>query len=590
MASRLTTQRVRRLWGAVEASRKKMQPFRENRIEALRQYVGTHYSDDGAKLPVPINLLELAIQIYVRQMAARTPQALVTTPHATLKPSAAQLELGLNHLAKEIRLGRTLQHAVLDAMFSLGVVKTGLYQTGSVTVDGILHNVGQPFADTVHLDDWVQDMAARRWEEIAFAGNKYRLPMEDLRASGLYDQAVVNELRASLKTGLTEEGDDRAETISGNVPYDEDEYRDHVDLWDIWVPADRAIVTLSADHPTKILRMDDYEGPECGPYHVLSFSDVPGNIMPLPPVALWMDLHTLANNIFRKLEDQANRQKKITFYRPGGDTDAQRQQAAKDGAYIASDDPKATTEASSGGIDPQNFALFLGTKDLFSWRAGNLDSLGGLSAEAPTLGQEELLHQQNSVRIADMQDRTTEFAGDIMESLANYLFYDPLILLPETMRVDGTELEIPIEITSDSFEGDFLQYNYTIAPHSMEHKSPAARLQTVVQVFTQFIAPFAPQLQAQGIGINWDQLLRLIGKYADMPELNEILQFSQMSEIMQQGPVGQPPAKPPFTERTNVRVNAPGRTRSGAGEVMMNALMGAASQPDEANAAFNFGG
>ena len=88
-----------RLKTSLEASYKKLKPFRENNIEAVRQYVGSHYSNDGADDKVPINLLELAINIYIRQLAARAPNVLVTTPYSgrmpgtmNLKPYAANLE------------------------------------------------------------------------------------------------------------------------------------------------------------------------------------------------------------------------------------------------------------------------------------------------------------------------------------------------------------------------------------------------------------------------------------------------------------------------------------------------------------------
>ena len=53
--------KMSRLSEAIMFSRRKMQPFRENRLKAIRQYVGTNYSENGATDKVPINLLEQAI-------------------------------------------------------------------------------------------------------------------------------------------------------------------------------------------------------------------------------------------------------------------------------------------------------------------------------------------------------------------------------------------------------------------------------------------------------------------------------------------------------------------------------------------------
>ena len=116
---------LKKLRQAVDYSRRQLQPFRQQRYEVIRQYVGYHYSDDGAADRVPVNLLELAINIYTQQMAARVPQVLVSTSFRPLKPSAANFELALNHLLKEIRFGDTIRLAVIDALFSIGIIKTG---------------------------------------------------------------------------------------------------------------------------------------------------------------------------------------------------------------------------------------------------------------------------------------------------------------------------------------------------------------------------------------------------------------------------------------------------------------------------------
>ena len=128
--------KLKRLREAIDYSRRKLMPFRQQRYEAIRQYVGFHYSDDGTSDRIPVNLLELAVNIYTQQMAARAPKALVQTRFAELKPMAANFELALNHLIKEIRLGQTIRLAVIDALFSLGIIKSGLERRASVEIDG----------------------------------------------------------------------------------------------------------------------------------------------------------------------------------------------------------------------------------------------------------------------------------------------------------------------------------------------------------------------------------------------------------------------------------------------------------------------
>ena len=115
----------------------------------------------------------------------------------------------------------------------------------------------------------------------------------------------------------------------------------------------------------------------------------------------------------------------------------------------------------------------------------------------------------------------------------------------------------------------------------MQHQSPQMKLQALVQVFQQFIAPFAPMMAEQGIGINFEALLNTIGKYANVNELNEILEFSQPSGMYDKPMVGQPPQKMGTTRHISERVNRPGATRSGKDAALMQTLLGGNPQAAE---------
>ena len=96
--------KMSRLQNAIEYSRRKLQPYREKRLHAIRQFVGTHYTDNGATTRVPMNLLEMAVSIYRRAIAARRPQVLVTAKDRKKQATAQQFESALNNLIKDIDL------------------------------------------------------------------------------------------------------------------------------------------------------------------------------------------------------------------------------------------------------------------------------------------------------------------------------------------------------------------------------------------------------------------------------------------------------------------------------------------------------
>lgn len=563
-----------RLVKARDGSRKALQSFRENRLTALRSFVGHHYSEDGSTTCTPINLIELAASIYTRALAPKPPRLLVKTAHAPLKSQATLLSMAVNHLADAIDLQSTYRRAVADALFGMGIIKVGLCAYPTAPLEGFRHAQGQPYLDNVDADDWVHDMSARRYESVGFAGNRYRLPFEAVQQAEQFDPAVRAKLTPTAITSTNPEGDERSTVLSQGDLGDDDEFEDHVELWDLWLPQDKLLVTLAAEGPEEPLRVIEWDGPAFGPFRLLCFEEVPGQILPLPPVALWRDLHDTGNIIFSKLKDQAERQKTIVGYAGAAAKDAERLVSARDGEAILMNNPERIKEYRFGGADNIGLAFLLQVKDLFSWFAGNLDALGGLSPQADTLGQDQLLNANASKRLSAMEEVTSLFELGGMRDLAWYLFTDPLIDLPMTKRIPGTSIEVPVSYRAEDRSGDFLDYNFQLVPYSQAEQTPAQRLQTLQQVFAAFIAPFAGQLQQQGHNIDFEALLKLVGQLTNMPEFEEFLQFADSGQTPDwPGPVGQPPTKSPVTTRNYVRTNRSGATRAGKDQALMGMLM-----------------
>lgn len=564
-----------KLWASVSTSRRKLEVFRRNRAACLKEYVGYHYSEDGAADKVPVNLLQLMVNIYSRLLVPSSPALLVTTPHAHLKPIAANLQLACKRLLQDIDFESTSRTAVMDALFSIGIIKVGINNSGSVELGGVTHDVGQPFADYVSLDDWVHDVTARRVEDFSFCGNRYRIPKEDAMDSGLFDTSVLERANSSEHTVLNETGDDRASRISQGGPVF-DEFREMIELWDIWVPGageSGQIVTFVSDAELPPCRIVDWQGPERGPYHLLRLFDVPDNVMPLAPVLQFIDLHDSVNRLYRKLIRQAERQKTIMAY-SGTKEDADRIQNANDGEGWHIDQPDKVQQLKFGGPEEINLLFASSLKDLYTWGTGNLDALGGLSPQASTLGQDKLLMEQASQMIQEMQRRTSSFIRGVMRDLTWWLWEDPLIAIPLTKRV-GT-VEIPTVFSSSAKEGDFLDYNFDIDPYSMQVHTPAMRMNTIKEIMSTIVAPFASNLEQQNLAIDMRALLKILGSYANAPELSEIIVSMEApltpdTDIVHDAK----PRKSPVSIRNYVRTNrsfAP--TRRGSDVMLQQGLMG----------------
>ena len=73
----------KRLVRSIQWSRNQLDKFSKKRLEALQQLVGWHYAAySGSKLRVPINLLELAVQVFTQQLGAFGHAAVNVTRHS----------------------------------------------------------------------------------------------------------------------------------------------------------------------------------------------------------------------------------------------------------------------------------------------------------------------------------------------------------------------------------------------------------------------------------------------------------------------------------------------------------------------------
>lgn len=595
MAYSMDGDKIDRLARAIEYSRRKMQPFREKRLEAIKQYVGGNYGEYGPYDRVPINLMEMALSIYKRQVAARSPQVTVTSQNPEAKPVAENFQLALNLLLKEINFEETLQRWVVDAMFAMGVVKCGIAPEASSEIMGFTHDTGQPFVDNVDLDDFVFDVGAKRWDQIQFCGNRYCLPYEAVMDLKMFGKDA--DLQPSQYTPSTNEGgDDRVQTLTTQgTGYGDESYMPMIELWDIWLPYENVLVTLPADvdggvRHTETQRVVEWYGPEGGPYHRLGFNDVPGNIFPTAPAMQLIDLHDLSNRVFRKLGRQAERQKTLTVVGAGAEEDGRRIGSADDGDIIRSDRPEATKEVAYGGVDQSSLAFMVQLRQMFSYLGGNLDTMGGLARAADTVGQEQLISQSASTKIADMQAAVSTAVNGVIVDLAKYLYHDPVANPRIYKQIPETDVTVQADFSPSMRTIDFVDYNIDIAPYSMQSRSPAERVQTVSQVVANFVLPMAQNLQQMGMTFDMKEFIEIVSKYSNTPELQDVLrnmtpaEQEQLKSAMEMAKTTQAGSiKPTQTTRKYVRENvAAGMSGTARDDAMTRMMMGAGNQQSEA--------
>ena len=558
MALYMNETRWGRLDKAIEWSLRQMIFPRRERFDAFQQFCGSHYAEGGAERIVPVNFLALAVMIFVRRLAARAPTAMLSTVSQDIRPLAATFQEALNLIPGEINLVHTLRQWVTEAIFSpWGVIKCGL-------------NNGKTFADLVTLDDYFIDMSATRMDTIDFEGNDYWEDYEKI----MEDKRFVNKegLSRDERTPLGPNGERRTQQIA--VDETMVTYKDKKWLRDVWVPDEGLLVTVAV-RDKRVIREVDLDELRHSPYFKLSYNSIPGQLMPLPSVALWRDLHDLGNSLFRKLGNGADSQKTcLGFANDDEGVGAFKNARDGEGFKYQGQDPKVLK---AGGIDPQTMLFFLQTRDLMSYFAGNLDSLGGLGAQAETATQDKLISGAANAQLDDMSDTTITATESVFQALAYYEWTDPVKKRTLMKTVPGVDWKIPVEFgPAERRNAKFGSFYIKLDVHSMQKDSPEVKLGKLRGIVNEFILPLADAIMAQGGVIDVKAILKRAGEYANFPEADEFVIFVDMPESTRGPASGAGARGPAVTSRTYTHASSPAPRQSQTAQ-MMQQLMSAGS-------------
>ena len=524
---------AQRLAAAVAQADDKLAVHRRNRVMFLKQFAG-HYYTAGASAsgsadpaaPQSLNMVFLMTSVLVPNLIYHEPRSMISTPQSSLRGQAELFALAWNHLAREIDLKRTLRTVVTDAMFGAGIIKTGLcggaYVEGLDEPSGYLHDNGQPFADAVDLDDYIIDPHARTREHATFEGNRYRLPLDYVLASGLYQRSLAERLVPTHRWG--DSANPTAADISASSPAGSgDSLAQYVELIDLWLPNENVVVTIGAGEaaPQGFLREVQWDGPERGPYEMLGFHWVPNNVMPIPPVSVLFDMHVMINAMSDKLAHQADRQKDLLLYDRRDAEEAEAIEGAADGDMIGVDNVDRYSQVSFGGANPRGYEHLAFLFEQFNRIGGNTDLLGGLGPQSDTLGQDSMLMTNASIRVDDMRSQVYELVQRVGEKLAWYLWTDPLIELPLVKRSASGE-QTSVTFSAADREGDFLDYNFDIEPYSMAADSPNQRYHRTMEWVEKVILPTAKLAAEQGKTLNVKRLAEITGRLLNIKEVDEL--------------------------------------------------------------------
>lgn len=554
----------------------KLNKFREQMVQHVKQLAGSQYGEEACDDNTPIPLMSLAHRIYRRFIGTREPRAVVATRFRELLPQAATLELALNHQLEKMNLGEALTKCGSQALFRMGTMEVGVDEDG------------ETFADDILFEDRILDMRGRTAREMRWSGHRFRMSLEEAKNNPRFDPKVRKELEVydeedDVDNGKSKESKSNQVSI-GNGLHKEG-IEPEVELTQIWIPSQRMILIMGPSHgpdggmkkPLRVI--ENWKGPEWGPYIDLGFGYIPGNLMPQGVLPSIYEMHLIANKLFNKAAIQADRQKTNMLVKNSAKDEAETVAEAGDGRQIFTDDPDAFKEVRTGGADQQTLAMVMWTKQMAMLLGGNLDALGGLSAQTSTVGQDRLLNDSANETVADIQLDTQLFAKRVIGSIAWHLWNDPLVDIQVFKQIGRSGITVPARFNRESRTGEFFQYDFQIDPYSLKPKSPQERSAIAESFLMKIVMPLMPQMQQAGMSIDWEYLMKMFARYSNTPELDHMILYTGGESIAPETPEGS--SMPASTTRKYIRENRSGATRNGQEQAMIASMMSGGSKNPE---------
>jgi hypothetical protein len=568
-----------RVLKAVKTSREALEPFRRVRKELVRDYVGSWYSEGGARNKTLVNLMNQTARIYTVALAANNPQVMVSTPLVENWPFARRFEVNLNKLIGDMALDTTFRAIVLDAFFCIGCGVVMMRDTDT-RFHGLLESEedvwldpGEPWLNRVSLDDLILDMPAKELTKMRYCGHRYRADYEKVMDEPGYDKKVKDKLKATKRTQQETTG---AAREIGSENAEDDDLKDMVWLQDLWIAENKTVATLPVDQDLPPLIERNWIGSQAGPYKFLSLGNVPDNVIPASPAVNLKGMHDLQNRLHRRMEADSDAHRVVNAYPPAGADDAEKIRTAKRNSWVRIGDPRSIAQIEVGGVDQRDMALATFIQDEYDRLAGNLQAMGGLGPQSATVGQEELSFLQLSRNVADMRMSVVSFAADCTLDLGRLMWEDQNLELQSSIPVGNSGIHVRSDWMPGHREGEFESYDFKVEPYSMVFKTPEQKLQELFQVLQQ-IAPLWPMFQASGATLDAEAIVDEIARLKNRPEFKRFITFASPAEML--GGDQNTVRSPSVTSRETVRKNVPtGGTQESRSNTLIQSLLGGKSQ------------
>ncbi len=500
---------AQRLSRSVEQSEQFMEIHKFDFRRFVRKYAGSNYGSQlGCDQPDPLNLLFSLVSTLVPALNV-DPKAAVRTIKGD-RPFAETFRLAIDDETEKITLSTTVKSVIVDSLFGLGVIKTGLKAAPGFADEGNLEiDQGTIFSERVSFLNYIVDMASSTRRGAQYEGDRYEITEEYAISTGMFDEQTIGLLLAATNTQYPVQTSSTGGESNRNT---DDEFIRRLQLVDLYLPTEGLVVTIPGDvrfAELGFLNEFKWDGDPSGPYDTLGFSPVPDKILPTPVIGAIYDMYVLTNKLARKIGRQADNQKDIAVYQKGREGDGDVVRDSNDGDMIGVDDTDGIKVLSFGGAKEDGYKAVAWYQDFFNKIAGNPDLIGGLAADANTLGQDQLSLQNANGRIDDWRQTALNMCASVLRKLGGYVWTDRDT--QRSLELKLGEFKFPREF-GRTRKGQFEDYRIGIDAH---HRPPMSPDQKVVRTERFLNILLTPQMleaaKAQGLAFDVRVVADILG-------------------------------------------------------------------------------
>lgn len=555
--SRFKRRLVRSLGEAME----RMEKMRNRRREFVAEYIAGQLDERWSlalNIPQvegrrPFNMLHQGVSTVVPHLTGSEPVAKFVPKRIGMEAPAYLMSEALMHLNREQKMLRVFRRVVMDAMFGPGIMFTHIDLSGSEADDQVQFDPMEVFTRRISPDDYVLDASCRHRDERLFEGHTSRGRREMMLAMGFPDEFVeaMPDFRERHEGEGTLFSDINHENANSE---DADALGDHGYYTQIWLPHEKVFVyvpgfrqqDLSVNLPMVI---QDYYGPDAGPYTVLGFDEAPDYPLPIAPVGIWMDMHLAVNLMAGRIIHNAKVMKQLLLVENEAKDEADMVRTAPDNGVVPVRDPSKFNMVQFGGLSNDTTNAFQLFQRLSSAIQGNSDFLGGIKSSAKTATEAEMLSAAGNVRLVDMQGMVEHAVRDACEVRAWHIFpgNNPDANMPLHTMVNNVMLFLPFN--ADVVSGEFTSMHFDIEVGSMLKKDE--RQETIDKMdHGQLILQALEMEMMSGGRFNAEEFIRITGRNVWKPGelervfrstdtmLNQMLGAQPNVQIQQQAQMG----------------------------------------------------